>query len=151
MMINGPWNIPAVDADAPGKNWDVCKVPRSVNGKHASCLGGENFVVCKGANVEACWTFLSWFCGKDVSLSYTTEIAKFSPRADIDGVEQFKAEPKMAAFSAVMPTARPRGPHPQWPEISAAIYTAMQESLTGLKDARTAMTEAQAKINDIVK
>lgn len=149
MMVNGPWNIASVNADAPDKNWGVALVPRADDGVNASSLGGENFVICKGADREACWEFLSWFGGKDISQQYNYDIKKFSPRADVDGSVVYAADPQMALFASVMPTAKPRGPHPRWPEISAAIYTAEQESLTGQKTPKQAMIDAQKKVDKI--
>lgn len=149
LMVNGPWNIASVNTDAPDKNWGVDLVPRADNGVNASCLGGENFVICKGADREACWEFLSWFCGKENSQQYNFDINKFSPRADVDGSVVYAADPQMALFASVMPTAKPRGPHPRWPEISAAIYTAEQEALTGQKTPKEAMIDAQKKVDKI--
>jgi multiple sugar transport system substrate-binding protein len=151
MMINGPWNLNSVTTNAPDKNFGVAKVPREDSGKNVSCLGGENFLICKGGDVESSWKFLTWFCGKETSESYTYEIKKFSPRSDIDIAAQYADDEKMALFADVLPTALPRGPHPKWPEISAAIYTAQQEALTGQKDAATAMADAQVKVDKLMK
>lgn len=149
MMINGPWNIPGIRADAPDKNWSVALIPRADEGVYASCLGGENFAICKGPHVDASWTFLSWFCGKDISTKYNYEIKKISPRSDVDNQKIYADDPIMALFASVMPTAKQRGPHPRWPEISSAIYTAEQEALTGQKTPAQAMKDAQAKIDKI--
>ena len=46
--------------------------------------------------------------------------------------------------------AVPRGPHPQWPTISEALYTAEQAVLLGEKDAATAAADAAAVIDPIV-
>ena len=63
--------------------------------------------------------------------------------------EMFADDPLNSVFAEVMPTAQSRGPSPDWPEISAAIYTAQQEVFTGQKDADTALADAQAKIDAI--
>lgn len=149
LMVNGPWNISNINTDAPDKNWGVALIPRADNGVNASSLGGENFVICKGADREASWKFLSWFCSKDISQQYNYEIKKFSPRADVDSSVVYAADPQMALFATVMPTAKPRGPHPRWPEISAAIYTAEQEAITGQKTPQQAMIDAQKKVDKI--
>lgn len=149
MMINGPWNITNIESDNPSKNWNVALVPKEDNGKYASCLGGENLVICKGANKEASWKFLTWFLSKKVSQRYNYGIKTLSPRSDIDGNEMYKDDPKMALFASVMPSAKPRGPHPRWPEISAAIYTAEQEAFTNQKTPQQAMIDAQNKVNKI--
>lgn len=149
MMINGPWQFSGLEADAPDKNYGVAKVPMADNGEYASVLGGENVAICKGANVEASWTFLKWLTSKENSEKICKEIGRFSPRSDVDVQEMFKDDPLNSVFAEVMPGAQSRGPSPKWPEISTAIYTAVQEVLTGQKDVDTALAAAQGTIDEV--
>ena len=149
MMINGPWQFAGLEADAPGLDYRVAKVPKADDGVYASVLGGENLAICKGANVEAAWKFLTWLSSKEKSQEICKAIGRFSPRADVDIQVMFADDPLNSVFAEVMPDAQSRGPSPDWPEISAAIYTAQQEVFTGQKDVDTAMAEAQAKIDQI--
>ena len=149
MMINGPWHFSGLEADAPDKNYGVAKVPMADNGEYASVLGGENVAICKGANVEASWTFLKWLTSKENSEKICKEIGRFSPRSDVDVQEMFKDDPLNSVFAEVMPGAQSRGPSPKWPEISTAIYTAVQEVLTGQKDVDTALATAQGTIDEV--
>ena len=55
-----------------------------------------------------------------------------------------------AIFREQLQSARARGPHPQWPDISRAIQTAIQEALTGVKPADAALKEAARKIAPIL-
>ena len=43
-----------------------------------------------------------------------------------------------------------RGPHPQWPDISRAMQTAIQEALVGAKPAGPALKDASDKIKPIL-
>lgn len=149
MMINGPWQFSGLDEDAPDLDYGVAKVPKSDNGDHASVLGGENVAICKGANIEASWKFLTWITSKEKSQEICKSIGRFSPRADVNVQEMFADDPLNSVFAEVMPNAQSRGPSPDWPEISAAIYTAQQEVFTGQKDVETAMADAQAKIDNL--
>ena len=149
MMINGPWQFAGLEADAPGLDYRVAKVPKADDGVYASVLGGENLAICKGANVEAAWKFLTWLSSKEKSQEICKAIGRFSPRGDVDIQVMFADDPLNSVFAEVMPDAQSRGPSPDWPEISAAIYTAQQEVFTGQKDVDTAMAEAQAKIDQI--
>ncbi len=151
MMINGPWQISGLAADAPDLNYSVALVPRADNGEHASVLGGENIGICKGGNVEASWDFFKWLSNKENSPRIAQSIGRFSPRADVDNEALYADDPINGLFASVLPTAQSRGPSPYWPEISAAIYTAEQEVLTGQKDVDTAMADAQATIDEINK
>ena len=51
MMVNGPWQVPTMREQAPDLNWDVTLLPKDA--EYASCLGGENFGVIDGDNVDA--------------------------------------------------------------------------------------------------
>lgn len=149
MMINGPWQFSGLANDAPDLDYGVAKVPKADNGEYTSVLGGENVAICKGANVEASWKFLTWITSKEKSQEICKSIGRFSPRADVDVQEMFAGDELNSVFAEVMPGAQSRGPSPNWPEISAAIYTAQQEVFTGQKDVDTAMADAQAKIDAI--
>ncbi|MDE7015567.1 MAG: ABC transporter substrate-binding protein [Kineothrix sp.] len=149
MMINGPWQFSGLANDAPDLDYGVAKVPKADNGDYASVLGGENVAICAGANMEASWTFLTWITSKEKSQEICKSIGRFSPRADVNVQEMFEGDPLNSVFAEVMPNAQSRGPSPDWPEISAAIYTAQQEVFTGQKDVDTAMADAQAKIDAI--
>lgn len=151
MMINGPWQFSGLAEDAPDLKYGVAKVPKADNGEYASVLGGENVAICAGANVEASWEFLTWITSKEKSQDICKSIGRFSPRADVDVQEMFADDPLNSVFAEVMPSAQSRGPSPDWPEISKAIYTAQQEVFTGQKDVDTAMDEAQAKIDAVNK
>ena len=149
MMINGPWQLGNMAVDAPDLVYGVGKVPKADDGDYASVLGGENIGICAGANVEASWEFLSWLAGKEKSEELCITAGYFSPRTDVDPNEIFADDPLRATFAEVMPSAQPRGPSPDWPEISTVIYTAQQEVFTGQKDVETALNEAQVKIDAI--
>lgn len=149
MMINGPWQFSGLEADAPDLDYGVAKVPMADDGEYASILGGENLGVCKGADLDASWKFITWITSKENSQEICKSIGRFSPRADVDTAQMFADDPLNSVFAEIMPDAQSRGPSPDWPEISAAIYTAQQEVFTGQKDVDTAMDEAAAKVSEL--
>lgn len=149
MMINGPWQFSGLENDAPDKNYGVAKVPKVDDGDYASVLGGENVAICKGADVEAAWTFLTWMTSKENSEKICKAIGRFSPRSDVNVEEMFKDDPLNSVFAEVMPGAQSRGPSPKWPEISTAIYTAVQEVLTSQKSVDEALSNAQTAIDAV--
>lgn len=150
MMINGPWQFSGLANDAPDLKYSVAKVPKADDGEYASVLGGENVAICTGANTEASWKFLTWITSKEKSQEICKSIGRFSPRADVDVQEMFGDDPLNSVFAELMPDAQSRGPSPDWPEISAAIYNAQQEVFTGQKDVDAAMSDAQTKIEPFV-
>ena len=44
-----------------------------------------------------------------------------------------------------------RGPHPQWPTISEAVWTAEQSAILGQSTPKNAMAQAASVINPILK
>ena len=68
MMVNGPWQVPTMREQAPDLNWDVTLLPKDA--EYASCLGGENFGVIDGDNVDAALDFLQFATSKDEVASY---------------------------------------------------------------------------------
>jgi multiple sugar transport system substrate-binding protein len=149
MMINGPWQFSGLESDAPDLDYGVASIPRADNGKYASVLGGENIAICKGAHLQAAWTFLIWITNKENSARICKAIGRYSPRSDVNTQEMFKDDPNNAVLASLMPDAVSRGPSPHWPDISEAVYTAVQEGLTGQKTIDKAMNDAQAKIDKI--
>ncbi len=145
MMINGPWNIPQIQADAPDKNWGVAYIPKDKD--YSSCLGGENLCITKGANKDTCWEFIEYLCGKKINATFCKSVSKFSPRSDVDNEELYKDDEILKVFSENMENAKARGPHPLWTQISTDIQIMMQEVFTGAKTPEQAANDAQAKIN----
>jgi multiple sugar transport system substrate-binding protein len=72
-----------------------------------------------------------------------------SPRSDSEVKDPLWPQ-AYAVFREQVKYAVQRGPHPDWPEISKPIQTAIQESLTGSKPPAQAMKEAAAKVNPIL-
>ena len=52
-------------------------------------------------------------------------------------------------FSEQMKYARPRGPSPAWPQISKAIYSAMQAVMTHQSDAVSALKTASETVTKL--
>ena len=73
--------VSGLSDDAPDLEYGVAKVPKADDGDYASVLGGENVAICKGANVEASWKFLTWITSKE-------ESAKSVKRLDVIHQEQ---------------------------------------------------------------
>lgn len=151
MMVNGPWCIVPIRDEVPNLNWRLAVLPGRV--KQASAMGGVNIGIVKGAkNADAAWQFIKWlyaperiaeFWQKFGTLPLMPEIAKSAP--------YWKGDPVYEVLLEQMKYAAPRGPHPKWPEISAAIYTAIQEALTGVKTSEQALADAAKKVENIIK
>jgi multiple sugar transport system substrate-binding protein len=147
MMVNGPWQVPTMRQQAPNLKWNVVQLP--VGAKPASDLGGENFGVVKGDKVNEAIAFLKFVASPAEMKSYINDFGYIASRKDV-AATQFTDDPVMKVFAAQMASAKPRGPHPRWPEISDALSLAMNESITGVATPEAAAAEAQKTIDAIV-
>ncbi|MGA2381169.1 MAG: sugar ABC transporter substrate-binding protein [Spirochaetia bacterium] len=147
MMVNGPWQVPTMREQAPNLKWNVVQLP--VGAKPASDLGGENFGVVKGDKVDEAIAFLKFVASPAEMKSYINDFGYIASRKDV-AATQFTNDPIMKVFAAQMASAKPRGPHPRWPEISDALSLAMNESITGVAAPDAAAAKAQKAIDAIV-
>lgn len=149
MVLCGPWEMPRLQSDAKFE-WRHALLPVK-DGKNirASALGGYDWVVPAGAKeVDGAFRFIEFMADpKIVSEGWKT--GRLPPRTDISIANP--AWPQAyAIYLKQLESARARGPHPQWPDISRAIQTAMQEAITGAKTADAALQEAGRKIQPIL-
>ena len=150
MMINGPWQFDGIANDAPDLNYGVTLVPKADDGDYASVLGGENIGICAGTeHIDEAWAFITWITSAEKSAEICSSIGRYSPRSDVNIQEMFADDPLNSALAQAMDGAVSRGPSPVWPELSAAVYTAEQQILTGQKDIPTALADAQATIDGL--
>jgi multiple sugar transport system substrate-binding protein len=74
---------------------------------------------------------------------------RLAPRSDIV-VEDPQWPQAYEVYREQLASARARGPHPRWPEISRPIQLAIQEALTGGKTPQQALDDAAAAIAPIL-
>lgn len=148
MAISGPWELPRMSKEAKF-DFRAALLPVPHEGAtRASALGeGDNVILANSKHPKEAFILLEFLYGKmpDVWNRFG-----FLPAARIQS-----NNPKIPAIYAVfeesMKYARNRGPHPEWPKISKAIYTAIQSSLTRKSDPKTALAAAQKQIDVVLK
>ena len=150
MMINGPWQIPLLEESVPDKNWKCAPIP--ADKEQASALGGEGFSIVKDGDIEKLWPVMEFMMDKDTLADWTHEVGKLPPRKDaIDKYSDWLDDEIMQVFFDQLNYAAVLGPSVNWSEISTAIYTALQETMTGQKTAEDACKDAQIKIEGLMK
>ncbi len=151
MMVNGPWCIVPIRAEVPNLNWRLAVLPGRV--KQASAMGGVNIGIVKGAkNADAAWQYIKWLYAPERIAEFWQKFGTLPVMPKIaESAPYWKGDPVYEVLLEQMKYAAPRGPHPRWPEISAAIYNAMQEALTGVKTSEQALADAAKKVADIIK
>ena len=149
MMINGPWQLPALNA-TKGLNFDSVPIPvRTSDQKIVSPLGGETFNVTNTGDKAKMAA-----AAKIVECLNTPEnqlkIAEFSgnvPADETSAATYAKSHPQVESFVETVKTARARTAElgPKWPVAATAIYTAVQTALTGKASPADALKQAQTQ------
>ncbi|MEV7662089.1 ABC transporter substrate-binding protein [Paenarthrobacter sp. NPDC089316] len=149
MMVNGPWQIPALDKQ-PSLNYGVVKIPVREAGQTAVApLGGEVWTVpqtgnkarqAKAAEVVGCLN------SDENQLEMATARNTIPSKTSL--AEKFATDnPKLATFTELIKTARARTGQlgEQWPDQATKIYTAIQTALTGNASPADALKQAQGQ------
>lgn len=148
MMVNGPWQIPTMQSEAPDLNWKVTLIPKDT--EYASCLGGENYAVVKGGNTEGALDFLEYATEED-QVKYMMDAFGYISANRTIAESQFEADSPYQPFVEELRYAQARGPLADWPSVSDAISLAFNEVMTGTSTPEDAAAKAQETIDGIVE
>ena len=148
MMENGPWQIPTMQSEAPDLNWKVTLIPKDTD--YSSVLGGENYAVINGGNVEGALDFLTYATSEEKVKFMMDKFGYISADKTI-AENQFEADSPYQPFVEELNYAMPRGPLAEWPSVSDAISLAFNQVITGTATPEDAAAQAQATIDGIVK
>ncbi|AZO94554.1 ABC transporter substrate-binding protein [Halocella sp. SP3-1] len=151
MLESGTWQIATMDEDIDDAfDYQYTLLPKGE--EYASVIGGENFgVTVAASNIEACTDFIKFMQTAENNANWCEIAGKLPVRSDAAELKDFWTEDeRYAVFTDAMNYAVARGPHPEWPIISEAIYSAVQAALIGEKTPEQAMKDAAAIINPIL-
>lgn len=149
MMINGPWNLPSLQA-AEGLNFGVVPIPVPAAGDTLIApLGGEAYTVPQTgdeARMAKAAEFVGCLVGDDNQLTMATGRGAIPSKESV-AQQAADAEPLVAAYVSTVQTARSRTGvlGPEWPAAATVIYTAEQLALTGSATPEEAFVQASAR------
>ena len=147
----GTWHLAMTDAIGGAFEYGFCLLPTGDEGTSTSTIGGESFGVCSGAaDVDACVEFLKWMCSKEKEAEWAVVAGKIPTRQDSEAQYTYETD-GFDVFVDEMNYAQARGPHPEWPTISEAIYTAAQSVFVDGTAPADALATAMEKITPIVE
>lgn len=150
MVESGTWQVAS---DLPKINGaftvEYTLLPKDK--QYASVIGGENFGVCAGTKYkELCVEFLTYMETAENVARWCELAGKLPVRQDSSKLREFwTKDPFYSVFTEGMNYAVARGPHPEWPTISKAVYSAGQTALLGEKSPADAMKAAAASLAPI--
>ncbi len=146
MMINGPWNMPKLDA-AENLSYGVVQVPVPEAGDTSiAALGGETFTVPVTKDAERmkkAGEFVACITSDENQL--TMGLGRGAIPSSSTAAQQAAAQvPLIAGFVDPVANARPRTGllGEDWPAAQTAIYTAVQSALTGQLSPEEALNQA---------
>ncbi len=149
MMINGPWNVPPLQENAPDMKWDVAMIPRADNGEYASILGGESFGIGNNTNIDAIWDFVEYMMESDRYAEFLKGLGQLPADTVLSEDPYYMNDPINKVFIEQLKSAKPRAYGPAYNEMSKAIQTAISSAMTGAQTAQEALDEAKAVVTPL--
>lgn len=150
MAISGPWDTPRVSQQARFE-WSVAQLPVRGEGQpiRASGLGGWNWAIPQGSkNPDAAWRLIE-LMSRAEHMAQSWVSGRLAPRLDVT-VSNPQYPQAHAAYSEQMKTARARGPHPRWPDLSRPVWTALQAVIAGQAEPGPALKTAADAVRPIL-
>ncbi len=151
MEIDGPWRATALES--AGINYGAVQMPAGSTGS-VGVLGGEDFMMFKtsdAARQEAAWKFIKFMAGKEAQ-SAMAKVGQMPVNLEaIADPEVIEAMPLLPVFAEALKSAKARPVTPKWGDMENVIATKVAEAITGQKDVQTAMNEAAAEIDALIK
>lgn len=148
MMVNGPWQVPALQ-ETPDVTWDSVQIPVREEGQTSIApLGGEVWTVPvtgDEAKQAKAAEFVQCISNDENQLALAE--ARFTVPTKTTLAEEYVSRvPEMASFTEQVGTARSRTGQlgETWPETATVIYNAVQLALTGKASAEEAFEQAAA-------
>jgi multiple sugar transport system substrate-binding protein len=149
MMLNGPWNIPDMQASYPDVKWEVSAIP--MDKAPSSILGGENYGITKDSpNVDAAWEYVAWTQQPDNYSRFIKELAMFPSRSDVAEDPYWAEDPVLSVFLDQIKIARARAYGANYGEMSNALQDAMHAALTGAMSVKDALDKAAGIITPLL-
>ncbi|MCU1474647.1 sugar ABC transporter substrate-binding protein [Amnibacterium sp.] len=148
MMINGPWQLPALKA-AKGLQFASVPIPTRTGDAPVAPLGGEAFTVPVTKSKDT-MSLAAKFVGclnKPTMQTYIAGVTGNVPTNETAADSWATSHPDVAAFVTTTKTARARTGElgPDWPKAATKIYTAVQTALTGKAAPTAALQAAQSQ------
>jgi multiple sugar transport system substrate-binding protein len=150
MAVGGPWELPRFKTDAKF-DWRVTPLPvHDTKRIVVSSLGGFHFAIPKGAKeADGAFQVIDTMLDQSIFQNGWNIGALLAPRTDIE-IQNPNWPLAYTVYREQMATARQRGPHPQWSQLSRPLQTAIQEALTGTQTPGPALHTAATRIAPIL-
>ena len=137
IMENGPWVLAMLDAS--GIDYGICRLPAGE--KSCTIVGGEDFAVMKGKNVDGAKAFFRFYDQNRVIGKFCQKSCALPTKA---GVAEYDSE-NQAIFEEQMEDAIVRSSIPYWNRLSAELPEAFYKMMSGEKSPEEAAKQLKAE------
>jgi multiple sugar transport system substrate-binding protein len=140
-------------AKATKGKFDVVPFPEFEGGGKAGILGGANLVISTySKNPGASLKFIDYMTSKDRQAEDIVKFSDASPLVEVyeDPAVQ-KAQPFSPELKEAVENSQARPVSPVYPQISQAIYTNVNEALSGKTSPEEALKQAQADVEQALQ
>ena len=146
MMVNGPWQLPTLNANK-NLHFGIVPIPLTApSGKPVTPLGGEVWTVAHSnpAREAKAVAVVKCLLGRDKSAEWSKEVG-YVPSDETAAGQLSSSDPQMSAFVQEIATARSRTAElgTNYPKVSQALAEAIQAALAGTTSPQAALAQAQ--------
>lgn len=149
MMINGPWNVPPLQKNAPDMEWELAIIPKKADGEYASILGGESFGIGQDTDVDGIWSFVEYMLDESRYPTFLKGLGQLPADKVLAEDPYYTEDPINSVFIEQLKSARPRAYGGKYNEMSKALQTAISSAMSGNQTAQEALDEAASKITPL--
>jgi multiple sugar transport system substrate-binding protein len=147
MIVDGPWMPAIFAAQYPDFKYELAAFPSGPGGS-ISVVGGEDIVLFNSSkNKDAAVAFMKFITSAPAQLDFAAT-GQMSVLTDLGTSPQVPAY--FPVFETQLQTAKPRTPSPAWPKIDEAIGNAVLQVLNGEVDAKSALSDAAAAVDELL-
>ena len=148
MMVNGPWQLPGLNATA-GLHFGTVPIPvPSPTAKPVTPLGGEVWAVghSNAAREAKAVAVVKCLLSADKAAEWSKD-AGYIPSNEAAAAQLGASDPQLQAFVTEIATAKARTAvlGTDYPKVSTALFTALQAALAGGTSPQDALNQAQSQ------
>jgi multiple sugar transport system substrate-binding protein len=149
MMVNGTWQIPALENEPPDFNWNVVTLPEYKQG--GTILGGENWAITATSDhIDIAWDIIKFANEKENLLTFSKAAGRMPGRMDYIQDPHWQEDEKMKVFAEGMDVAKARAYGPNYPEMSIAIQEMLYDVMSNGIAPEEAVDKANQKIEPLL-
>lgn len=146
MIIDGPWRLRSVESGAEF-SFQVVSMPAGPQGS-VTVLGGHNFAITEGGNVDAAWEFIKYMNSPEVMQKYYEAENYIPARKDVCEASTYFQGENLSAFVDSMENARPM-PKDNYNSVSDILVEMLQSVILDVADPASAAATAKTQFDAI--